>query len=94
MENKHGQLIENTINDFGCQPTMVGKYLANTMHRYLQNTFFKIVRYFIGFMAKNYEKGWYDARNEDACRHAKTIYDNFDDGFKAIFEYEYEKLNK
>lgn len=37
-------------------------------HRYLQNEMFKVCLAYIQKLAENYEKGYYDPRNEYACK--------------------------
>jgi hypothetical protein len=45
-------------------------------HRYLQNEMFKVCLEFIKLLAENYEKGYYDGRNEYAAMTSKKIIDN------------------
>lgn len=99
MENKHGESIEHAINDCGCNNFETARYLASSMHRYLQNEFFKIVIYFICFMAKSYENNRYDGRNEYACKMSKRIYDSFANDkdlkwTKTFFDREYEEYQR
>lgn len=42
-------------------------------HRYLQNEMFKIMLEYIKILAENYDKGWYDPRNEYACNASKHM---------------------
>ena len=58
--------FENFVNGRMRSVEDTGKELA-TAHRYLQQQMFKV---FIGFMrqlAHNYQKGYYDDRNEWIC---------------------------
>lgn len=42
-------------------------------HRYLQSQMFKVVLAYIKELSNNYEKGYYDGRNEWACEKANEI---------------------
>ena len=42
-------------------------------HRYLQNEMFKVMLAYIKILAENYDKGWYDPRNEYACNASKHM---------------------
>lgn len=53
----------------------VGKELAND-HRYLVNEKFKVMLYFMETLANNWHKGYYDPRNEYACKLAATAIDS------------------
>ena len=44
-------------------------------HRYLQNEMFKVFMEYAKILAENYEKGYYDPRNEWACTAAKHMID-------------------
>ena len=46
-------------------------------HRYLQNEMFKVCLEYIKLLAENYEKGFYDGRNQYAAQTSKKIIDNF-----------------
>lgn len=48
-------------------------------HRYLQSEMFKVFMEYAKILADNYEKGYYDPRNEWACTAAKHMID----GLKA-----------
>lgn len=56
----------------------------STEHRYLQCELAKMCIHFLHILAINYQKGWYDGRNEWACKTANEIMekmhdsDNFD----------------
>lgn len=64
--------ISNLVNSTTFNPVEVGVEL-NTEHRYLQEQIFRMSLHFIGQMALNYEKGLFDARNENACKMAHEI---------------------
>ena len=65
---------ENFINCFGIESLEVARSWAG-MHRYLVNAMFNIVIRFIGILAKNYEDGNYDGRNEYSCYRSKIMID-------------------
>ena len=46
-------------------------------HRYLQNEMFKIFLEYVKILAKNYENGYFDGRNEYACMASDKIIDFF-----------------
>lgn len=46
-------------------------------HRYLQNEMFKVCLEYIKKLAENYEKGYYDPRNQYAAQTSKKIIDYF-----------------
>ena len=46
-------------------------------HRYLQNEMFKVCLEYIKLLAENYEKGFYDGRNQYAAQTSKKIIDYF-----------------
>lgn len=46
-------------------------------HRYLQNEMFEVCMAFIKKLAENYEKGYYDPRNQYAAQTSKKIIDYF-----------------
>lgn len=48
-------------------------------HRYLQSEMFKVCMEYIVKLAKNCERGYYDGRNEYACKTAKIIIDHLDE---------------
>lgn len=68
-------------------------WLATREHRYLQNECFKFCKKFIIEMAKNFQKGWYDPRNEGACRQADMIMQHLS-AMDEWYDWDYEKLTK
>lgn len=64
--------IEDSVNMMGTASTYSMSYLVDKMlcmHRTLIQSFTsKFIIQFIKRMAENYEKGYYDARNEVACK--------------------------
>lgn len=42
-------------------------------HRYLQNEMFKVCMEYIRKLSKNYDKGYFDGRNEYACKTSSII---------------------
>lgn len=78
MEKRTQKFInaaEEFVNAYGAEKLEAARGLAN-MHRYLVNSFFGVVLRFIGIMAKNYEDGIFDGRNEMACRLSKIMIDS------------------
>lgn len=75
MENRSEEYVKATekfINCFGVEKLKAAKGWAN-MHRYLVNEMFGVVIRFIGILAKNYDEGKYDGRDEYACSMSKKI---------------------
>ena len=71
-DKEFAQMFENFVNGRMRSAEDTGMVLA-TAHRYLQQMF----KVFIGFMrqlAHNYQKGYYDDRNEWASRVAAEAY--------------------
>lgn len=48
-------------------------------HRYLQSQMFMVCMEYIVKLAENYERGYYDGRNEYACKTAKIIIDHLNE---------------
>ena len=71
---ENATIIEDIVNDCSWRGHAVGKRLAR-IHRYLQQEFFKTCLTYIIVLAKNYEDGIYDGRNEWACKYAKLMLD-------------------
>ena len=69
--------LERTVNSFDCSASaefIVDKMLY--MHRTLNQTFTSgIILPFIRKMAKMYESGSYDLRNESACKACRVMWD-------------------
>lgn len=64
--------IEESVNVMGTTSTDSMSYLVDKMlhmHRTLNQSFFsRFILRFIKRMAENFEKKWYDDRNEIACK--------------------------
>lgn len=69
-----GAVMEYLVNGAICSKRKVAERMARS-HRYLQGELFKLFIEYANILAKNYESGKYDARNESACKNAKTIMD-------------------
>ena len=82
--------IEDVVNDCGFNTMEVGYYLTK-MHRYLINELFKAVVWFIYFLKKDYEQGYYDGRNEYACKTAAKIWEVFEED-ERFYEQQAEQL--
>lgn len=66
--------ISDLVNDTCFSPLEVGVELS-TDHRYLVNEMFKTFLHFSGQLARNFENGNYDGRNEFACKCSKIMID-------------------
>jgi len=58
------------------------KHVAEMMcreHRYLQNEMFKVCLEYIKLLAENYEKGYFDPRNEYAAKTSSKIIEHFNE---------------
>ena len=77
-KDKKTQEISDIVNSTLFNPIEVGVQLANE-HRYLVNEMFKMFLHFSGKLAMDYEKGFYDGRNEFACKCSKIIVDALKD---------------
>jgi hypothetical protein len=62
------------VNGKMCSKRKVAEQMCRE-HRYLQNEMFKVCFEYIKLLAENYEKGYYDPRNEWACKTSKFIID-------------------
>ena len=69
--------LERTINSFDCSAS--AEYIVDMMchmHRTLNQSFTSgIILPFVRKMAKMYESGSYDARNESACKACRVMWD-------------------
>ena len=72
IKNEKAKAISKLINDCSYFPRDVGCELS-TDHRYLQSEFGRTAIQFLGCLAENYDKGFYDGRNEYECRCAKIM---------------------
>lgn len=73
QDKAFAQEFANFVNGRMCSADNTGRELTRA-HRYLQQQMFKV---FVGFMrqlAYNYQKGFYDDRNEWASRLASEAY--------------------
>lgn len=69
--------ISEMANSTLFNPIEVGIELT-TDHRYLINEEFQMFLHFAGQLARNYERGRYDARNEFACKSAHTMIESLE----------------
>lgn len=67
--------FERFVNGRMYSAESTGKEMAQS-HRYLQQEMFKVCIAFIGQLAKNYQKGYFDERNEWASRLATETYEH------------------
>lgn len=72
--------IDDNLNVSPRSDTPLVKYCTeNGMHRYTQNEFFKLIVKLIKGWANACEKGWWDGRNEFACKLSKKLAEVIDD---------------
>lgn len=88
INNVKAKEISDLINDCSYEPRTVGCELS-TDHRYLQSDFGKTALNFLGCLAENYDRGYYDARNEYMCKCAKIMMSALEDA--GLWYEEYEK---
>ena len=69
-----GRIMENLINGRYDSKKSVAKRMAQS-HRYLQGELFWLFYEYCKVLAENYEKNYYDPRNEAACKYSKDIVD-------------------
>lgn len=102
MKNESAIKISDIVNKTTYVPIIVGVELS-TDHRYLVNQMFRTFLHFAGQLARNYEDGYFDERNEFACLCAKIMIDavnksseidyhleNFKDEYNRILKICYE----
>lgn len=81
MKNENAKKISDVINSC-IDEIQVGTELS-TDHRFLQGVFFKVALHFMANLAKSYEKGRYDDRNEFACKASYEVIKNLEE--KGLF---------
>ena len=64
------------VNGVLCSKEKVAERMCRE-HRYLQNEMFKVCLAYIKKLAENYEKGYYDGRNEYAAKTSSKIIEYF-----------------
>lgn len=82
----------NFVNGRMCSAEKTGKELTRA-HRYLQQQMFKVFMGFIRQLAYNYQKGFYDERNEWASRLASEAYRHLIES-NIIFDPNYQLKEK
>lgn len=82
--------FERFVNGRMYSAEATGKEMAQS-HRYLQQEMFKVCLAFIGQLAKNYQQGYFDERNEWASHLATEAYERlviegliYDPEFKKV----------
>ncbi|MBO5948225.1 sulfide:quinone reductase [bacterium] len=96
MKTKQAKQISDLFNSTSINPKIVGVELS-TDHRYLQQEMFKSCLAFVACLANNYRKGYYDGRNEFACKCADIMMaqlENSDLYFKEFEDKQYEEILK
>lgn len=74
------QIIDDNINISPRTDTPIVDYCTGgRMHRYTQNEFFKLIIKLIKGWADACDKGWWDGRNEYACKLSKKLAEVIDD---------------
>lgn len=82
--------FERFVNGRMYSAEATGREMAKS-HRYLQQEMFKVCLAFVGQLAKNYQQGYYDERNDWAVRLSATAYDHLiEEG--EIYDPEYRKV--
>ena len=66
------------VNGRMCSARKVAEAMARD-HRYLQAEMFRVCLAYIRMLSENYEKGYYDPRNEYACKTSKRIIEFLDE---------------
>ena len=66
------RFFSNFVNGKMCSKKKVVEKMS-LEHRYLQSEMFMVCMAYITKLAENYARGYYDGRNEYACKTAKTI---------------------
>ncbi len=66
------RFFSNFVNGKMCSKKKVVEKMS-LEHRYLQSEMFMVCMAYITKLAENYDRGYYDGRNEYACKTAKTI---------------------
>lgn len=69
--------ISNILNRMSVDAREVGVELS-TDHRYLSNKAFTMFLHLAGELARDFEKGYYDERNQYACKCSKIIIDTLE----------------
>lgn len=82
--------FEKFVNGRMHSAEATGREMANA-HRYLQQEMFKVCLAFIGQLAKNYQQGYYDERNEWASRLAAEAYEHLAKE-ELVYDPEFKKV--
>lgn len=87
---KNEQKLKDVINNTSFDEDKAAVYMTTGCHRYLQQKFFEIAIGFIQLSAENYKKGFFDARNEYACKKCSEIMDALEnEGLHIKRDYSY-----
>lgn len=65
--DKTAETISQLVNNMSFDPLQIGVELT-TDHRYLVGKIFQTFLHFAGQLSRDYEKGYFDQRNEMACK--------------------------
>jgi len=68
-------VVSTFVNNFSHNPTELAKALHND-HRTLVQSMTGVFIKFFELLAQDYERGYYDARNEASCKLAAKIFKN------------------
>lgn len=71
-DNVFARQFSNFVNGRMCSHNETAKLMAND-HRYLQQEMFKVFLSYAQILSHNYNNGFYDGRNEYACKCANEI---------------------
>jgi len=71
-DNVFARQFSNFVNGKMCSQQETAQVMAND-HRYLQQEMFKVFLSYAQILSHNYNNGFYDGRNEYACKCANEI---------------------
>lgn len=71
-DNVFARQFSNFVNGRMCSQQETAQVMAND-HRYLQQEMFKVFLAYAQILSHNYNNGFYDGRNEYACKCANEI---------------------
>lgn len=77
------EAISKYVNNMSHKPQALAEELVND-HRTLIQCKAKVFVKFFELLAEQYNKNWWDARNEASCKFAKKIMDNTTEADRAF----------
>lgn len=82
-------VIETQVNDTCFKPKEVALELSK-IHRYLRGQAASFCYYYLLILAKDYENGNYDGRDESACKMAHDLFkgdENVEELYRLFFQH-------